>query len=110
MAELGIADQAGLNAVPRRTNLNRIKEDPPPEHVAPPQEMRPGGTPSPRRAALAPSGRPWFAFTFAACPPPHPDPPPRGGEGTILELSPSWGRVGWGAVEVQFNHGRVLRP
>ena len=23
MAELGIADQAGLNAVPRRTNLNR---------------------------------------------------------------------------------------
>jgi hypothetical protein len=24
MTELGIADEAGLNAVPRRTNLNRI--------------------------------------------------------------------------------------
>ena len=24
MAELGVADEAGLNAVPRRTNLNRI--------------------------------------------------------------------------------------
>ena len=53
------------------------------------------GDPAPGRSRCAwhrLSGRPWFVFTFAACPP-HPD-LPHEGEGMILEPSPLVGE-GW---------------
>src|SRR4051794_32584069 len=59
--------------------------------------------------ANRPSGRPWYAFTFAACPPPTLTLPHEGGRGRFLSPPPSWGRVGWGAVEVQFN-GNAIAP